>query len=129
MIARPSRSRVLELVRYYQAGVVNTAFGFGTYSLLVWLGMNMFLAQLVSHCLGVGFNYLTYSRHVFRGASTAKLRFVVSYAVNYFMGLAALAAVSLVIASPYAAGFFAIVIVSVINYFVLKQFVFKAARA
>lgn len=127
MIARPSRTRLLELWRYYQAGVINTAFGFGLYALLVWLGMNMFAAQLLSHCMGVAFNYLTYSRHVFRDAPAAKLRFVFSYAVNYLMGLAALAAASLVIASPYLAGAISVVIVSIINYFVLKQFVFRAA--
>lgn len=127
MIARPSQARLLELWRYYQAGVANTAFGFGLYALLVWLGMNMFAAQLLSHCLGVAFNYLTYSRHVFRGTPAAKLRFMLSYVVNYLMGLAALAAASQVIVSPYLAGAVSVGIVSIINYFVLKQFVFRAA--
>lgn len=128
MIAYPSRARILEIWRYYQAGVVNTAFGIAAYSLLVWLGMNMFLAQLTAHCIGVAFNYLTYSRHVFRGAPTAKLRFALSYVLNYVMGLAVLAVVAQFIASPYGAGFVTIMIVTVINYFVLKQFVFRAAR-
>lgn len=129
MIAGPSRARLLELWRYYQAGILNTAFGFGCYSLLVWLGMNIFAAQLLSHCLGVAFNYVSYTRHVFRDAGSAKVRFVLSYAFNYLMGLATLAAVSQFIMSPYLAGFVSIVIVSLINYFVLKQFVFKAAAA
>lgn len=129
MIARPSRARLLELWRYYQAGVVNTAFGFGVYSLLVWLGMNIFAAQLFSHCIGVAFNYLSYSRHVFRGAAPGKLRFVLSYTLNYLMSLGLLAALARIVVSPYLAGFIAVVIVSFINYLVLKQFVFKAAKA
>ena len=129
MIARPSRARLIQIWRYYQAGVVNTAFGFGMYSLFVWLGMNMFAAQLASHCLGVAFNYFSYSRHVFRGARAAKLRFVLSYALNYLMGLAVLWLVAPAIASPYLAGFVSVVIVSVLNYFVLRLFVFKAAEA
>ena len=129
MIARPSRAALLQLWRYYQAGVVNTAFGFGLYSLLVWLGMNMFAAQLLSHCIGVTFNYISYSRHVFHGADAAKLRFVLSYVVNYLMGLAGLALAVQFIASPYIAGFVSVVIVSVINFFVLKRFVFKAVEA
>jgi putative flippase GtrA len=128
VIARPSRDGMFQLWRYYQAGVVNTAFGFGLYSLLVWLGMNMFAAQLLSHCIGVAFNYVSYSRHVFHGAEAAKLRFVVSYVVNYLMGLAGLALAIQFIASPYIAGFVSVVFVSVINYLVLKRFVFKAAR-
>lgn len=129
VIARRSRARLLELWRYYQAGVINTAFGFGLYALLVWTGMNMFAAQLLSHCIGVAFNYFSYSRYVFREAGTAKLRFVLSYVFNYLMGLFALAAVAQVVASPYLAGFIAVVIVSVINYFVLKRFVFRATQA
>lgn len=109
--------------------MLNTAFGLAAYSLFVWLGMNMFVAQLVSHLMGMTFNYFTYSRHVFRDAGPAKLRFVLSYGVNYLVGLAVLAVVSRFIASPYLAGFAAAVIVSVINYFALKHLVFKAQAA
>jgi putative flippase GtrA len=123
------RARLIELWRYYQMGVLNTAFGLGAYALLVWLGLNMFVAQLMSHLLGMAFNYLTYSRHVFRDAAPAKLRFVLSYGVNYLLGLGALAAVSQVIASPYGAGFVAAGIVSVVNYFALKYLVFRAKAA
>ena len=121
----PSRARLIELWRYYQTGIVNTLFGLGAYALLVWLGLNMFVAQLAAHVLGVMFNYMSYSRHVFRDAAPAKLRFILSYAANYLLGLAMLAAVSRVVANPYAAGLTAIMIVSVINYFALKHLVFS----
>lgn len=124
-----SRTRLIELWRYYQMGVVNTVFGLGTYALLVWLGMNMFAAQLVSHLLGMGFNYFTYSRHVFRDAAPAKLRFVISYGINYLLGLGALTAASHFIASPYISGLLAAVAVSVVNYFALKYLVFRTRAA
>ena len=124
-----SRARLIELWRYYQIGVVNTAFGLGAYALFVWLGMNMFAAQLLSHLLGMGFNYITYSRHVFREAAPAKLRFILSYGVNYLLGLATLAGLAHFIASPYIAGLAAAVIVSVINYFALKYLVFRTKSA
>lgn len=123
---RLSRERVRELWRYYQAGVVNTVFGLSAYSLLVWLGLGMYAAQFVAHGLGVAFNYLTYSRHVFRDRQTSPLRFAVSYAGNYLIGLASLALVARVIASPYLAGIVSAGIVSIINYFILKRFVFLA---
>lgn len=116
--------RLLEIFRYYQAGAVNATFGFGLYALLVWLGLGMYLAQVTAHVLGVAFNYFTYSRHVFRDAGSAKLRFLLSYGVNYFTSLAALMLVSLVVKSSYLAGFAAIVITSVINYVMLKYLVF-----
>lgn len=123
------RERLTEIWRYYQAGVINTAFGFGAYSLLVWLGLNLFVAQLVAHLAGMGFNYLTYSRHVFRGAKPARLRFTLSYAGNYVVGLMMLYVCSHIISSPYLAGFASTVIVSVINYFALKYLVFRGKLA
>ncbi|WP_371432019.1 GtrA family protein [Novosphingobium sp.] len=122
-------TRALEIFRYYQAAVVNTLFGLSAYALLVWLGMNMFVAQLISHLMGMTFNYFSYSRHVFRASAPAKGRFVLSYGVNYLISLGTLALVSRFIASPFIAGFATTMIVSVINYFALKHLVFKAKTA
>ena len=116
---------VTAIVRYYQAAIINTGFGFGIYALLVWFGVNIFVAQIASHIVGIAFNYLTYSRHAFRGSAPARTRFVMAYAVNYATSVTALALASLVIASPYLAGFTSIVTVTLINYFVLKHFVFR----
>lgn len=126
---RLSRERLVELWRYYQAGVVNTLFGLGAYSLLVWLGLNMFVAQLIAHAAGVAFNYLTYSRHVFRDARPAKLRFALSYVGNYLVGLITLAAVAQLIHSPYLAGIVTALLVSILNYFVLKHLIFVGKPA
>lgn len=110
--------------RYYQAGIVNMAFGFGLYALFVRLGMNIYLAQICAHVLGVMFNYFTYSRYTFAGNEGSKSRFVLSYVGNYFLGLALLAAIMQMLRSPYLAGLLSTLIVSVINYFVLKRLVF-----
>lgn len=115
--------------RYYQAGIVNTLFGYSLYVLFVKLGFNMYLAQITAHVLGVAFNYFTYSRHAFRDSAASKPRFVISYALNYLLGLAALFAAAQVIASPYFAGLIAIVFVSLVNYFILKHFVFVRPAA
>jgi putative flippase GtrA len=125
---RLSRARLTEIWRYYQAAILNTAFGLGAYSLLVWQGINIYAAQLIAHLLGTMFNYFTYSRHVFRGAEPAKLRFAVSYAGNYLMGLATLYCVARVVTSPYLAGLVTAVLVSFLNFFVLKYLIF-ARRA
>lgn len=113
------------LWRYYQAGVVNTLFGYGLFALFVKLGVNMYVAQICAHVLGAAFNYYSYSRHVFDDAEASKLRFILSYAFNYLLGLASLAAASLIIHSPYVAGIVSIVFVSLVNYLVLKNLVFS----
>ena len=122
-------ARLSELWRYYQAGLINMAFGFSLYALLVAAGLNIYTAQIVSHVLGVAFNYFTYSRHVFRDADPSKLRFIISYGVNYLMSAGMLAATTIWIKSPYVAGLIVVITVSLINYFALKHIVFAANRA
>ena len=125
MAQAPAFTSIERLWRYYQAGIVNTAFGYGLYALFVALGLNMYLAQIVAHLLGMTFNYFTYSRHAFQDSDVSKGRFILSYAVNYLFGLAALWVASQFIASPYLAGFVAVIVVSLINYLILKNWVFS----
>ena len=115
------------LWRYYQAGIVNTLFGFGLYSAFVWAGANIYLAQVCSHVLGVIFNYATYSRYTFRSSPRIG-HFIASYALNYGLSLGLLIAVAKVVSSPYLSGLAVTAIVSMINYFVLKKYVFTAAE-
>ncbi len=111
--------------RYYQAGVINTLFGYGAYAALVALGLNMFLAQIISHLLGMAFNYITYSRYAFRGHSASVGRFIASYAANYILSVAALAAAAAAGLSPYLAGLVAIIVVSALNYLILSKLVYR----
>lgn len=117
-----------QVLRYYQAGIVNTLFGYGCFAALVWLGLDIFVAQLISHTAGTLFNYLTYSRYAFRSETGSPGRFVLSYAVNYLLSLGSLWALSRVVASPYVAGLLSIVAVSVINFAILKRFVFRPTK-
>ena len=119
-----SLSSARRLWRYYQAGVVNTLFGYGLFALFVRVGLNMYVAQICAHLLGMAFNYFSYSRHVFHDAEASKVRFVLSYVFNYVIGLASLAAASLIFHSPYVAGIVSIVFVSLVNFFVLNNLVF-----
>lgn len=128
-MTRFSTDNLGRLWRYYQVGVVNTLFGYGMFALLIAIGSNIFVAQIIAHILGASFNYYSYSRHVFQDASASKLRFLMSYVANYFVGLAGLAAASMVFSSPYIAGLMAIVFASAINYLVLRGLVFTRTAA
>jgi putative flippase GtrA len=115
-----------QFVRYYQAGIVNTVFGYSMYAILVTLGLNMYVAQLAAHVMGTVFNYYTYSRYAFRDPASSKVRFVLSYVANFLLGAAMLWACAQVIPSPYLAMAVAIVIYTSINYVVLKKLVFTS---
>ena len=142
-------SLIAEITRYVGAGGVNTVFGVAAYFLLVWLGLDQYVAQLVAHILGSAFNYYMLRVHVFRSSTSSFPRFVASYVLSYLLSLGVLILVNRFIAPVYDArllvllarvsggtprkaafylsGVFTIVIVAVINYFVLKRFVFRRA--
>lgn len=129
LLRRLAGSRFGQLIRFYQAAAINTLFGYGVFALLIWMGTNLYIAQIVAQVLGVSFNYLTYSRHVFRDRTASKGSFVLAYAGNYLVNLALLAAFSRVIASPYVAGLTATIGASVINYLALRSLVFRRKAA
>lgn len=91
---------------------------------LVFLGLNLYLSQIVSHVAGMTFNYFMYSRHVFRTSGRNPIGFIGAYMFNYLLGLAFLATMHQFVSSPYVAGFLALLAVSAINYFVLKRIAF-----
>jgi putative flippase GtrA len=120
--------RLAEILRFLVAGVVNTAFGYGLYAGLLWLGLDRYGAQAIGYVLGTGFNYLTYSRGVFRDAGPAKLRFALSYAGNYLINLGGLRLASQFIANPYVAGAVTTLGVVLLNYLVLRRLVFRVGQ-
>lgn len=121
--------RFAQLVRFYQAALVNTAFGFGTYALLVWLGVNLYVAQVIAQVLGVTFNYFTYSRHVFRDRKGGRLPFAGAYLTNYLVNLTLLALFDRLTPNDYLAGGAATICASLINYLALKHVVFRKEAA
>ncbi|MDE1914938.1 MAG: GtrA family protein [Sphingomonadales bacterium] len=124
-----SRTRLREIIRYGVAGLVNTAFGYGLYAGLIWLGLDRYVAQAIGYVLGTAFNYVTYSRHVFTDAGPAKLRFVLSYGANYLINLGGLKLASRFLADPYLAGAVTTLGVVALNYLVLRHLVFRRASA
>ena len=127
-MASLSFESIPRVLRYYLVGALNTFFGYSVYALLLLIGLQMYVAQITGHIIGVIFNYFTYSRHVFQAAPTSKLRFVLSYLLNYLVGLTSLALAATIIASPYFAGLLAMLVTSIINFMVLRRHVFTPGR-
>lgn len=123
-----SRHEWARLLRYYQAGLLNTAFGYGLYAALIVMGLNPYIAQIIAHTGGAMFNYVTYSKFAFRDGQASLVRYMGAYAAQYLLSLGVLAAGITMGASPYLAGLISIIIVSAINYFLLKIFVYRAGQ-
>ena len=122
----PLYSTTTRVWRYYKVGVVNTLFGYGIYALLLLMGLNMYAAQITGHITGIFFNYFTYRRHVFHDLAASKFRFVLSYTLNYAIGLVFLALSAIILSSPYLAGLSTMVLTSIINFMVLRRYVFTS---
>ncbi|MCB4861143.1 GtrA family protein [Sphingobium sp. PNB] len=120
----PLYSTTTRVWRYYKVGVINTLFGYGIYALLLLIGLNMYVAQIIGHITGIAFNYFTYSRHVFHDLTASKFRFILSYTLNYAVGLVFLALSAIILSSPYLAGLSAMILTSIINFVVLRKYVF-----
>jgi putative flippase GtrA len=122
------RALLATLWRFYSVSVINTIFGYSTYALLITLGINLYVAQILSQLIGMTFNYFTYSRHVFREEEATLLRYTGAYAGNYLMNLALLALFHRVTRSAYLAGLLAVIVASLINLVILKRLVFRPKR-
>ncbi|MGK6322989.1 GtrA family protein [Sphingomonas sp. DT-51] len=124
----PRLSHITRLARYYGVAAINTLWGYGVYAGLVALGLNLFVAQIVAHVIGVTFNYFSYSRGVFQRPPQSKAAYIMAYAVNYGVSASFLALFHLTGLSPYLSGLAALVCSSLLNFLVLSRFVFRAPQ-
>lgn len=69
-------------LRFLAVGVLNTAFGYALYAVLVWSGLSPQPALALSFAIGVLWNYLTHARLVF---GQSGLRLILPYAGAYLL--------------------------------------------
>ena len=122
-IALIKRSRFL---RYLATGVINTCFGYAVYALLIWVGINYFIAAPASFLLGTLFNYFSnrYLVFFYRGPISSLLRFCIVYGFLLVVNLALIAALVVVGISELVAGALAVPPHAFLGYVLLKRFVF-----
>ena len=120
--------RLIELMKFYQAALVNTFFGYGLYSFLVFLDIDKYGSQIIAHIMGSIFNYVTYSRYAFLNYDHKKSHFFFGYVINYIVGFVFLFLCSIFINSPYIAGAASLFFTSLLNFAVLRGFVFTQKR-
>jgi putative flippase GtrA len=77
--------------RFLFVGLLNTAFGYGVFSLSTLLGAHALLALLISNLAGLVFNFQTSRRLVFRRSDPGSaIRFAVLYGALLLINWAAL---------------------------------------
>ena len=118
--------RQWQLAMFLLVGVLNMAFGYGCYILLLWLGLHLrLLAALLSTGLGVLFNFLTSGRIVFRNRDNRRfVHFVAMYAAIYGLDLLGLRLLIAAGAGAYWGGAILVLPLALISYVLQKRFVF-----
>ena len=118
-----------QFVRFIAVGVLNTAFGYGCFALLMWLGLHYTAALLLATVAGVLFNFKTLGKLVFgqKQGGRRLWRFVLTYAVCYGFNLALVKLFLLLGIGAYMGGALALVPVALLSFYLNRTFVFRHA--
>jgi putative flippase GtrA len=117
-------------VRFVLVGVVNTAFSYAIYVVLVYIGLNFALASLGSCVLGILFSFRTHGLLVFDNPAKHLLfRYVVSWSVLYLCNIGMIKLLLIVGFDAYIAGALAVPPTAVLSYAAKAYFVFRPPAA
>lgn len=119
-----------KFIRFIFVGGLNTLFGYGIYCLMLFLGFPYIWATLVSHILGVLFNFMTTGVLVFENDDPGLIfRFVISYIITYFINIGSNGLLqSLTGFSTYLTGIGATIVAAVCSFFILRLFVYGGKK-
>lgn len=119
------RSAAAKPLKFSLVGLLNTAFSYGLYAVLVYAGLAVPLASLMSLLAGILFSFTTQSSLVFKQAGWATfLRYVLAWAFLYAFNQALVQGGIALGLNAYAAGAVAIAPTVLVSFFVLDRFVF-----
>ena len=77
-----------QAVKFLLVGIMNTAFGYGLFSLFIYVGLHYSLAVLLSTIFGVLFNFKTIGKLVFGSSDNGLIfRFILVYIITYLLNI------------------------------------------
>ena len=119
-----------QFVKFLFVGVLNTAFGYGLFSLFVLLKLEPGISLFLSTVMGILFNYLTTGRLVFAARGLRQLPyFVAVYGLTFLFNLWSLRFLLSRGLSPFLAQAVLLPLMVAMSFTLNKIFVFRNARA
>lgn len=116
-------------IKFIFVGILNTIVGYGSYGILLFLGINYLIANTLSTIIGIINSYILNRKITFNDASTTKktpFKFVGIYIVSYLIGIFNLyILVRKCNINSYFAGFINIFVTTLISWFGHKYFSFR----
>jgi len=115
-----------KFLRFLAVGLVNSAFSYSVYALLIFLGVHYALAVLVANVLGVLFNFKTTRRLVFQSNDNRLIfNFVLVYASVYLLSVSSLKILLWLGLNRYFAGALIALPMAGVTFTLMSRFVFK----
>ena len=118
-----------KLIKYILVGIVNSAFAYGVYAGLIFLGVHYRLAVLLTFVIGILFNFKTIGRIVFKSNDNRLIiRFAASYMLVYLVANAGLEISHRTGFSLYAAGVLMMPLGAALSFVLFNYFVFRETK-
>lgn len=119
----------IQQIRFLFVGGLNTFVGYGSYVLLLILGVNYLIATTISTIIGIFHSYLWNKFFTFKSKEKVTKevsKFITIYLVSYIIGLISIYfLVSVIGINKYIAGLINLVLTTLISWFGHKNFSFK----
>ena len=113
-------------IRYILVGALNTAFGYGVFGLMTFMGIHYSLAILFATIVGVIFNFITYGRLVFKRSGWKIIwRFIGVYGALYMINIAIVYIFLPVLLNVYVANGLATGFIAVLGFHLNKRYVYE----
>jgi len=113
-------------IRFLLAGGLNTAFGYGCFSLLLYIGLHYSVALFIATLLGILFNFKTTGALVFKSSNNFLIwRFLLVYILIYGVNVLGVKAFSLAGITPYLGGAILLLPIATLSFILQKRFVFS----
>jgi len=114
-----------KIMRFLVAGVSNTIFGLAVYSICISIGIEVWIALLISMLFGIAFNFFTIAGYTFRELSPANLqRFIMSYLILYGINLILISLISLWVNNKILSQAIVTIPLAFLSYFLMNKYVF-----
>ncbi|WP_201313755.1 GtrA family protein [Dyella sp. EPa41] len=113
--------------RFIFVGLLNTLFGLGAYSFLVWIGLPIWTALIGAGIASIGFNFFTTGHLVFSDIAPSRLpRFVGAYLVLYVVNYLSIRALVLLHLGPITSQVILTPAIAMLSFFVMSRLVFSS---
>lgn len=113
-------------VRFIATGILNTLVGWLIYSVLILLGVKVWLALLLPTIIGVLFNFFTISKFAFRKFSIKNLpKFILVYILIYLINYFLISILNSYISNEIITQFLLLPFVAIISFLLFSKVVYK----